>query len=175
MPPGLWRSRACPPPPPPPRWLGGRRPRRRLLLPPPPEGCPGPAFIGFLLLRFSALSMKGCRFRLPCSALGEAPHSRADFSMRGNPDAIGKILNDLFRLKRAWSQWARRASTGSVAAGNTFMLPALRNECKCKVHTVLHRGVDRDPSPSRRTLRQGFRSRGSPAAPRSALGLSFRR
>jgi hypothetical protein len=100
MPPGLWRSRACPPPPPPPRWLGGRRPRRRLLLPPPPEGCPGPAFISFLLLRFPTSVMKGFRFRLPCAALGEAPHSRADFSMRGNPDAIGKILNDLFPFKR---------------------------------------------------------------------------
>jgi hypothetical protein len=74
-----------------------------------------------------------------------------------------------FSVLSAWSQWARRASTGSVAAGNTFMLPALPSECKCKVHTVLHRGLDRNPSPSRRALRQGFSSRCSPAAPRSAL------
>jgi len=62
--------------------------------------------------------------------------------MRANPDATGKILNNLFRIS-AWSQWARRASTENVAAGNNTMLPAIVRSLQVQSHVVLHRGAKR--------------------------------
>ena len=62
--------------------------------------------------------------------------------MREIPDATGKIPNNLFRIS-AWSQWARRAITGNVAAGNISMLPAIILFLQVQSHGVLHRGAKR--------------------------------
>jgi len=70
--------------------IGRTAPRRRLFLPPPPEECPGPAFIGFLLLRFPASVMKGYRSRLPFRLGGSTPPSRSLFDARKTPMRLEK-------------------------------------------------------------------------------------
>jgi len=62
--------------------------------------------------------------------------------MRVDPDATGKILNNLFRIS-AWSQWARRASTETWPLGTTQCYLRSSVPCKCNLKSVLHRGAKR--------------------------------
>jgi hypothetical protein len=108
---------------------GGRRPRRRLCFPPPAEGCPGPAFIGFLLLVFEANSRHGIAGPVvSCFTLGRLVQVCAtahQLPADQHPTSAGCYSRTMFKLFQFWAPGVLLARTASLEAwplGTILML-----------------------------------------------------